>query len=241
MRLFRVGFCVTLQTHTNSVPLTFPWHRLCSTDHKTFFFFYFSLSSNGLPNACFLCFLSEEQNHHEKRAKQRIQTLWEHRKVLCSRVFFEKSEKLWFGSLMSILSSSTEVILSNFLGSQPVFASDFVSKTSHCAINDDTVFMNQTAMDDRECDRAHECLRKHNTETETEWHHKNSTISDTPASTRGFHACASPIYQNLSTDFRFNHQTSISVLFSHDGRIRMISGCSKLPPSIHVSTTPSIT
>ena len=42
------------------------------------------------PEACFLCFLSEEQNHHEKRAKQRLQTLWEHRTVQCSRVCFRE-------------------------------------------------------------------------------------------------------------------------------------------------------
>ena len=34
--LFRTGFSVTLQTHTNTVLLTFLWHRFCSTDHKTF-------------------------------------------------------------------------------------------------------------------------------------------------------------------------------------------------------------
>ena len=57
LRLFRTGFSVTLQTHTNTVPLTFLWHRPCSTDHKTFFLF--SLwSSNGFLIACFLCFLS---------------------------------------------------------------------------------------------------------------------------------------------------------------------------------------
>ena len=79
--LFRTGFSVTLQTHTNTVPLTFLWHRFCSIDHRTFSFFSFSLSSNGFPIACFRCFLFEEQNHHEKRATQRIQTLWEHRIV----------------------------------------------------------------------------------------------------------------------------------------------------------------
>ena len=30
------------------------------------------LSRIGFPIACFLCFLPEEQNHHEKRAKQRF-------------------------------------------------------------------------------------------------------------------------------------------------------------------------
>ena len=41
-----------------------------------------------------------------------------------SLVVFEKSEKLWFGSLMSTVSSSTELFLSNSVGSLPAFASD---------------------------------------------------------------------------------------------------------------------
>ena len=123
--LFRTGFSVTLQTHTNTVPLTFLWHRFCSIDHRTFSFFSFSLSSNGFPIACFRCFLFEEQNHHEKRATQRIQnTVGTPNCPVFSFVVFEKSEILWFGSSMSIVSWSLEVLLSNSLGSQPVLRPD---------------------------------------------------------------------------------------------------------------------
>ena len=47
---------------------------------------------------------------------------WEHRPIQCSRVlFFENSEMLSrFGSLMGVVSPSTEVTLSNSWGSQPV-------------------------------------------------------------------------------------------------------------------------
>ena len=58
------------------------------------FFLSLSLSSNRCPDACSLRFLFEEQNHHDKRAKQRRS-----------------------GSSMSIVSLTTEVILSNSLGS----------------------------------------------------------------------------------------------------------------------------
>ena len=57
LRLFRIEFSVTLLTHTNAVPLTILWHRHCITDRKTFSFFSFSLSCDGFPIACFLCFL----------------------------------------------------------------------------------------------------------------------------------------------------------------------------------------
>ena len=78
----------------NIVPSTFLWHRLCSTGRKTFSLSFLSLSSNRFPEACFLCFLFEERNHHEKRQKQRIQTSWEHRTVQCSRVCLSRSQRI---------------------------------------------------------------------------------------------------------------------------------------------------
>ena len=87
--LIRTEFFVTLQTHTNTVPLTFLWHRFGGTDHKTFSFFYFSLSSNR----AFFAFYLKSKNHHEKRAKQRTQTLCEHRIVECSRSWFSRSRR----------------------------------------------------------------------------------------------------------------------------------------------------
>ena len=83
----------------NTVPSTFLWHQFCNTDHRTFSFF-FSLSlclAIGLPMHAFFCLLFEEQNHHEKRAKQRFQTLWEHRTVQCYRVCFSRSQRFHRG------------------------------------------------------------------------------------------------------------------------------------------------
>ena len=55
----RIEFSVSrLRMTPNTVLLIFLWHRFWSNDHKTFSFFYVSLSSNGFPIACFLCFLS---------------------------------------------------------------------------------------------------------------------------------------------------------------------------------------
>ena len=82
---------------------------------KTFSFLSFSLSIKCVP---ITCFLSEEQHHHEKRAKQRINTVGTLNCPVFSFVVIEKSEKLWFGSLMSILSSSIGMILSSSLGSK---------------------------------------------------------------------------------------------------------------------------
>ena len=67
--------------------------------------------------ACFLCFLSEEQNHREKLAKQRHCGNTEQSSVLVC-VVFEKSEMLSSsGSVMGVVSPSTEVTLSSCLGS----------------------------------------------------------------------------------------------------------------------------
>ena len=93
----------------NSVPSTFLWHRPRNTDHKTFSFFSFSLSSKGSPIACFRCFLHEEQNHHENAANRGFKHCGNTKlsSVLVRGWAFDKSEKLWFGSLMSIVSLST--------------------------------------------------------------------------------------------------------------------------------------
>ena len=40
----------------NIVPSTFPWHRLCNTDHRTFSFLSVSLSCNGFPMHAFFVF-----------------------------------------------------------------------------------------------------------------------------------------------------------------------------------------
>ena len=37
----------------STVQSTFPWHRLCNTDHRTFSFLSFSLSCNGFPRHAF--------------------------------------------------------------------------------------------------------------------------------------------------------------------------------------------
>ena len=50
------------------------------------------------PDACCLCFLPEEKTHHEKRAKQRLQTLREHPTVQCSRVWFSRSQRCYRSS-----------------------------------------------------------------------------------------------------------------------------------------------
>ena len=51
------------------------------------------------PEACFLGFLFEEQTHHEKRVKQRFQTLEKSNGPVFSLVIVEKSEMLsWSGS-----------------------------------------------------------------------------------------------------------------------------------------------
>ena len=68
----RIEFFVSRKRMTpDTVPSTFHWHRLCNTGRKTFSFFCFSLSSNGFPIACFLYFLSEEQNHQCKEVQNR--------------------------------------------------------------------------------------------------------------------------------------------------------------------------
>ena len=92
-RLFKIGFSVTLQTHTDIVPLVFLWHRLCSTDHKIFSFFYFSLSSNDFPIACFLYFLFEEQKSlWETRKTEDSNTVRTSNCLVFSFGIFEKSE-----------------------------------------------------------------------------------------------------------------------------------------------------
>ena len=54
-----------------------------------------------------------------KRAKSK--TVGTPNSPMFSRVVFEKSKMLsWFGSLMGVVSPSTEVVMSNSLGSQPV-------------------------------------------------------------------------------------------------------------------------
>ena len=49
------------------------------------------------PESDFLCFLSEEQGHLEKSAKQRFHTLWEHRTIQCCRVWFLRSQRYCHG------------------------------------------------------------------------------------------------------------------------------------------------
>ena len=85
---------------------------------KTFSFFCSSLSGNGFPLACFLCFLSEEQNHQwETCNTEDSNNVGTPTCSVCSFVVYEKSEILWSWSLMRIVSLSTEVFLSNSLGS----------------------------------------------------------------------------------------------------------------------------
>ena len=107
-------FCYSSDTLIITVPLTFLWHRLCTTDHKTFSFFSFSIQQR-FPD-CMLSLLSlggtksPMRNVRNRRFKHCGNT--DLASVLVSG-FFEKSEILWFGSLVSIVSLSTEVFLSN--------------------------------------------------------------------------------------------------------------------------------
>ena len=68
------------------------------------------------PESGFLCFLSEEQGHLEKSAKQRFSLGT--RTIECCRLWvFVKSEILaWSGSLMGVASSSAVIILSDSFG-----------------------------------------------------------------------------------------------------------------------------
>ena len=74
-----------------------------------------------------------------------------------------------------------------------------VSKTSHCAMNDDTFFMNQTAMDDPNVI----VLMNVSGNTTPKQRPSDTTKTRqflTPRLDARLHAFASPIYQNLSTD-----------------------------------------
>ena len=78
----------------NIVPSTFfdiDYATLITKPSLSFFSLSLTLSRIRFPDARFLCFLFEEQNDHEKREKQRIQTLWEHRTVQC--VCFPRSQR----------------------------------------------------------------------------------------------------------------------------------------------------
>ena len=80
-----------------------------------------SLSCNGFPIACLLRFHSEEHNHLWEACNiEDSNTVWTPIWPVFMFVVFEKFEILWSRSLMSVVSSSTEVILSNSLGSYPV-------------------------------------------------------------------------------------------------------------------------
>ena len=76
---------------------------------------------------------------------------------------------------------------------------NFVSKTSHCAMNDDTFFMNQTAMDDPNVI----VLMNVSGNTRPKQRPSDTTKTRKFLTSRldaRLHAYASPIYQNLSTD-----------------------------------------
>ena len=78
-----------------------------------------SLSSNRFPDACFLCFYLKSKiimRNVRNRGFKHCENTEQSNVLVC--VFFEKSEiSLRSGSSMSIVSLSTEVILSNSLGS----------------------------------------------------------------------------------------------------------------------------
>ena len=112
----RKEFSVTLQTHTNAVPLTFLWHRFCSTDHKTFSF-HFSLSRNGFPTTFFAFSLRSKITGRNVRKFEFKHCGNTELSGVLVRVFREVTDILRSRSLMSIVSLSTEVILLNSLGS----------------------------------------------------------------------------------------------------------------------------
>ena len=74
----------------STVPSTFPWHRLCNAGHRTFSFLSFS-ALQRFPEACFLCFLSEEQNHQWETCK----TEDSKHCVQCSRLWSSRSQRYY--------------------------------------------------------------------------------------------------------------------------------------------------
>ena len=110
----------------------------------------------------------------------------------------------------------------------------FVSKTSHCAVNDDTWFHEPDGNGLSECDRAHECLRKHNIEQRPSDTTKTRQFL-TPRLDARLHACASLIYQNLSADSLQSSVIDLRALLArwkdtHD--LRMLKP-STIHPCIH--------
>ena len=75
----------------NTVPSTFPWHRLCNTDHKTFSLSLCLAMVSRLH--AFFAFSLRNKITNEKRAKQRIQPLWKHRIDECSRLRSSRSQR----------------------------------------------------------------------------------------------------------------------------------------------------
>ena len=68
---------------------TFPWHRLCNIDHRTFSFFTFSVLRR-IPAAYFLCFL---KNKSPWDTSKTVFKHWKHRTIQCSRVWFSRSQR----------------------------------------------------------------------------------------------------------------------------------------------------
>ena len=115
----RIEFSESLKRMTpNSVPSTFPWHQLYNTDHKTVSFL--SLSVKQSVSRCMLSLLAvwRAKSSWETCETEDSNIVRTPNSPVFSCVFFEKSEiPLRSGSSMSIVSVSTEVILSNSLGS----------------------------------------------------------------------------------------------------------------------------
>ena len=98
----------------SAVPLTFPWHRLQHWSQNLLLTLFLS-ASQRFAEACFLGFLSEEQETCETEVWNTVGTP---NSPVFSRVVFKKSEMLsWSGSLMGVVPPSTEVVLSGCLGS----------------------------------------------------------------------------------------------------------------------------
>ena len=102
-----------------TVPSTFPWHRLCNTDHRTFSFLSLSVQQR-FPDACFLGLLPLwRANSPWETCETEVSNIEgsPYCSVLSNEIL-EKSEILsWFGLLMDVVSSSTEMTLSLSLDS----------------------------------------------------------------------------------------------------------------------------
>ena len=117
--LFRVRFSVSLKRMTpNTVPLTFLLTSILQHWSQNLLTLLFLSVQQRFPD-CMLSLLStwRAKSSWERCETEDSNTVGTPNCLVFSFVVFGKSEKWWIGSLMSIVSLSTEVIMSNSLGS----------------------------------------------------------------------------------------------------------------------------